>query len=301
MDENQKERYEKRRKIETRAKVKKFLAGVALSAVLLISVNASKQDNYEGLMTSTISGGDIRQVEVHTEPPVNTGVSVSYETEVVPNQPPVQSEEATEQDDTESIEKEYVQNPFNFEPEVWNAIEKIAPEYELPVPGVNSVVRVESNGDKNARSADGSLGVIQPNLEWHLYSFAPYLEQAGLLSELINKSADNISNADNQQMLNKFKNMDPTWKSYQDIEKVICNPETNLRVGCDYLSKLYRVAKEKYPDLPEKDQFLLAAMAYNGGPDAPEAFLSGKNSGYINLIKDYRAKVEKFWDESIEK
>ena len=289
---------DKANQIERKKKLGKGLF-IGMAAVLLSSMiinSSNKEIDYSSLPASMIYGsGHPAPIVYVTEKTIDYEVPVVQE-ESIPEPKVIQGDIGLEIENSS-------ENIFNFDPEVWSTIEKLAPEYDLPVSFVAAIVMTESNGNASVKSADGynSYGLMQPSLNYHFTAFAPYLEQTGLLSELTSKSADSLTPQDNSVMLANYQNMDSTWKSKQDIEAILCSPEVNLRVGLSYLSSLNKTATKKYPEMTQQDRLLLSSMAYNGGPGALEVSLTGEDhNGWVKNIRNYKDKVIGFWPEYTE-
>jgi hypothetical protein len=208
-------------------------------------------------------------------------------------------ENEAEPDEIEVAEEAQTENPFGYSPEVWQGVVKAAKAHDIPLNFATALIQQESHGDPMARSKDGfaSFGLSQPSMVYHFSAFAPALEKAGLLSEISNKPAVEIVDDDNAAMLKRFENLHTDWKSYQDIVAVLCDIDTNLDVGFGYLKKQLDRVKQKYPDCTPQEQLSLAAMAYNGGPNAPDDYMAGKQTPASKNYQQYEQFVMGYYDD----
>lgn len=201
---------------------------------------------------------------------------------------------------TETTDKS-IDNPFNYSQELWDGIEKYSKEYDLPVEFTTAVIQQESHGDTTLKSTDGynSFGATQPSLNYHFSEFAPALEEAGLLEELTNKPANELSYEDNSNMLHKFQELSEDEKIYQDIVAVFNDVDVNLDVGFSYLRKMLNKVQDDFPDITKQEQLSLALMNYNGGPNAANDYMAGKETAASKNYTQYERLVMSYYDEII--
>ena len=186
-----------------------------------------------------------------------------------------------------------IDNPFSYDEELWEGIEKYSAKYDLPVEFATAIVQQESDGDVFCVSEDGfnSFGATQPSLNFHFSKFAPALEQAGLLDELIDKSASEVVDDDNLEMLERFHKLSEDQEKYKEIVSVLCDIDVNLDVGFDYLNEMFEKVKKDFPDLSEQEQLELTAMSYNGGPSAAINYMNGKETDASKNYMKYKNGV----------
>ena len=276
LEKNKKARSDKRRQREKSKEISKpfkkialIMAGIAISGLIAynsIDVKAVKSD------------------EEHKQP--------KYKASEIDKNKPSNSEIKSEDKN--------IENPFDYDDELWLGIKKYSEKYNLPTDFTTAIIQQESHGDSSLKSEDGfnSYGATQSSLNYHFSKFTPALEQAGLLSELINKPASEVTEEDNESMLQSLSEMSENSALYKNIISVFCDIDVNLDIGFDYLSQMLEKVKKDYPDITdEKKQLSLAAMNYNGGPGAANDYMNEKQTPASKNYTQYEQLVMSYYKE----
>lgn len=282
-----------REKLRPFRRVALFAGAVALSAVIISSsfANSAPSPKFQKAANQPDGPSTATQEGAYNAPKLALAPT---EAETEPS-----AEQLAQPVTPEASPPDYAENPFGWEDSAWNAVESSALKHDLPVDFVSAIVQQESHGQPEVESQDGyfSFGLMQPSVKFHFVSFAPYLEQAGLLAELTHKPASELTDQDNETMFSNFGNLGSDSETYQKIVAVLCDNGANAEVGCNFLAKMRQKVAETYPEMTEPEQLKLTAMAYNGGQGAIVANLD-QPTRYIENIKQYWELVSGYLEEA---
>ena len=154
-------------------------------------------------------------------------------------------------------------------------IETAAKNEGIPVNFLAAIVKIESNGRTDAVSKADAHGLVQLVPKWHRDRIDDYAERH------------------NQKVPTTDEERGEYLRAY---------PEANLDIGANYLRELLDRTKERYPGLNPNHPliYMVAAGAYNGGPDLISKDLDkwpAEAQNYYRLVRGLYLDVSKKLDD----